>query len=185
MGDKQLEMATLAGGCFWCIEAIFEQMEGVESVVSGYTGGTVPNPSYEHVCTGTTGHAEAVQVTFDPDVISFRGLLEIFFVLHDPTTLNRQGPDMGTQYRSAVFYHSDRQKALAEEVMKETAKARVWDNPIVTQVQPAGDFYRAEDYHQGYYRKNSDLPYCRVIISPKVAKLRKSYFDKLKKRVSA
>ncbi len=179
MADDGKERATLAGGCFWCLEAVFDRVRGVEHVESGYTGGGVPHPSYELVCTGTTGHAEAVQVTFDPAVISFSELLEIFFVIHDPTTLNRQGPDSGTQYRSAVYYHSVEQRDDARRAIAALEAAGVWRNPIVTQIEPAAAWYPAEGYHQRYYEQNSSLPYCQVIISPKVAKLRKEFAHKL------
>ena len=175
------EVATLAGGCFWCVEAVFNDLQGVESAISGYSGGTVPAPSYEQVCTGTTGHAEAVQVTFDPAVISYRQLLEVFFSIHDPTTLNRQGNDVGTQYRSAIFYHSPEQKATAEEVIREFTAARMWGNPIVTEVTPFTAFYPAEDYHQRYFAHNPNQPYCRAVVAPKVAKFRKQYVARLKK----
>ncbi len=173
------ELATLAGGCFWCLEAVYEQLVGVEKVVSGYAGGTVSNPSYEQVCTGATGHAEVVQITFDPEVISFRDLLGVFFTVHDPTTLNRQGADVGSQYRSAIFYHSDEQKTIAQEVIGELEAARIWDDPIVTEVTPLADFYAAEDYHQGYFRKNPNQGYCQVVIAPKVAKFRQRYMNRL------
>ena len=173
------EIATLAGGCFWCLEAVYEQLVGVEKVVSGYAGGTVSNPSYQQVCTGSTGHAEVVQITFDPEVISFRDLLGVFFTVHDPTTLNRQGADVGSQYRSAIFYHSDEQKAIAQEVIGELEAARIWDDPIVTEVTPLADFYAAEDYHQGYFRKNPNQGYCQVVIAPKVAKFRQRYMNRL------
>lgn len=175
------EVATLAGGCFWCLEAVYEQLKGVEKVVSGYTGGQIPNPSYEQVCTGLTGHAEAVQVTFDPALITYRDLLEVFFTIHDPTTLNRQGADVGTQYRSAIFYHSPAQKALAEQVMAEISQAGIWDSPLVTELVPLDVFYPAEAYHQGYYRNNPSQPYCQVVIAPKVAKFRRKFFERLKK----
>jgi peptide-methionine (S)-S-oxide reductase len=175
------EVATLAGGCFWCVEAVFNELQGVESAISGYSGGTVPDPSYQQVCTGTTGHAEAVQVTFDPSVVSFRQLLEVFFTIHDPTTLNRQGNDVGTQYRSAIFYHSPEQKATAEEVIREFTAARMWGNPIVTEVTPFTAFYPAEDYHQRYFEHNPNQPYCRAVVAPKVAKFRKQYVARLKK----
>lgn len=174
------QTATLAGGCFWCLEAVYEQVRGVESVVSGYTGGTTPNPSYREVCSGRTGHAEAVQIAFDPDVVSYRQLLELFFTMHDPTTLNRQGPDAGTQYRSAVYHHDDEQRAVAQEVIADFAERKVWPNPIVTEVAPLGDFYEAEGYHQRYYRENPYAGYCQVVIAPKVAKLRKEHLDLLK-----
>lgn len=173
------DIATLAGGCFWCLEAVYEQLVGVEKVVSGYAGGTVSNPSYQQVCTGSTGHAEVVQITFDPEVISFRDLLGVFFTVHDPTTLNRQGADVGSQYRSAIFYHSDEQKTIAQEVIRELEAARIWDDPIVTEVTPLADFYAAEDYHQAYYRKNPNQGYCQVVIAPKVAKFRQRYMNRL------
>ena len=174
------EVATLAGGCFWCLEAVFQQLKGVEQVESGYAGGTVPNPSYEAVCTGTTGHAEVVQVTFDPDVISFRELLEVFFTIHDPTTLNRQGGDVGTQYRSAIFYHTPEQQQATEQVIAELAGQKLWDDPIVTEVTPFTTFYPAEEYHRDYYRRNPNQGYCRVVIAPKVAKARKLFLEKLR-----
>ncbi len=174
------EITTLAGGCFWCLEAVFEQLRGVERVVSGYSGGTVPNPTYEDVCSDATGHAEVVQITFDRSVISFRELLQIFFTVHDPTTLDRQGPDVGTQYRSAVFYHSPEQKATAEEVIRELAEPGVWNDPIVTEVTPLQAFYPAEDYHQRYFERNPNHPYCRLVVAPKAAKFRKQYLSRLK-----
>jgi peptide-methionine (S)-S-oxide reductase len=174
------QVATLAGGCFWCLEAVFEQLRGVTKVESGYSGGNVKNPSYEAVCTGTTGHAEVTQVTFDPDVISFHDLLEVFFSLHDPTTLNRQGGDVGTQYRSAIFYHDDEQRRVAETVIRELEAEHVFDDPIVTQVEPLKAFYPAEEYHRAYYRRNPNQGYCRAVIAPKVAKLRSKYLQKLK-----
>ena len=174
------EVATLAGGCFWCLEAVFEQLMGVQKVVSGYSGGRVANPSYSQVCTGMTGHAEVVQVTFDPNVITFRELLEIFFTIHDPTTLNRQGADVGPQYRSAIFYHSLEQKAVAEQVIQEINAVQIWDAPIVTEVAPFTAFYKAEEYHQEYFRRNPEQAYCRVVIAPKVAKFRAQYLAKLK-----
>jgi peptide-methionine (S)-S-oxide reductase len=174
------EVATLAGGCFWCLEAVFEQLRGVTKVVSGYTGGKVPNPSYQAVCSGATGHAEVTQITFDPAVISFRDLLDIFFTIHDPTTLNRQGADDGTQYRSAIFYHTAGQRSEAERIIKELEAAKLWDDPIVTEIVPLETFYPAEGYHQEYYRRNTNQPYCRAVIAPKVAKLRSKYFEKLK-----
>lgn len=177
------EVATLAGGCFWCLEAVFEQLRGVERVVSGYAGGDVPDPTYEQVCGGRTGHAEVVQVTFDPAVLSFRELIEVFFTIHDPTTLDRQGADVGSQYRSAVFYHSPEQRATAEAVIAELEAARVWDDPIVTEVVPLTTFYPGEAYHQQYYRRNPNQGYCRVVIAPKVAKLRSRYLTKLKEPV--
>jgi len=174
------EVVALAGGCFWCLEAIFNELNGVEQVTSGYSGGTVANPSYREVCRGTTGHAEAVQITFDPKVISFRELLEIFFSIHDPTTLNQQGADVGSQYRSAIFYHNDRQKLIAEQVIEELNVANIWDAPIVTEVTPFKSFYPAEDYHQKYFRRNGEHPYCLAVITPKVEKLRRLYHNKLK-----
>jgi peptide-methionine (S)-S-oxide reductase len=174
------EVATLGGGCFWCLEGVFEGLRGVERVVSGYAGGAVPNPSYHQVCTGTTGHAEVVQVTFDPSAVSFRDVLDVFFATHDPTTLNRQGPDAGTQYRSAVFYHSPEQKRVAEQHIAELNAAHVWDAPIVTEVVPFQAFYPAEDDHQEYFRRNPAQPYCQAVVAPKVAKFRKRFADKLK-----
>ena len=180
MNEHRTETATLAGGCFWCLEAVFERLKGVERVVSGYSGGRVPRPTYEQVSTGTTGHAECVQVTFDPAVLPYRELLRIFFAFHDPTTSNRQGPDEGTQYRSVIFWHDAGQQATAREVIAELTKEKVFDAPIVTEVAPFTVFYPAEGYHQGYYDRNQDQSYCRVVISPKVAKLRKLYADRLK-----
>ena len=178
---NQKEVITIGGGCFWCIEAILEPLKGVESAVSGYSGGKVANPSYEDVCSGNTGHAEVVQVTFDPKVISLHDLLMVFFTLHDPTTLNRQGADVGTQYRSVVFYRNEEQKAVTEQVIKEIEAAKVWNGKIVTEVTPFKEFYPAEKYHQEYYATNPNQGYCRVVIAPKVAKLRKQFLDKLKK----
>ena len=177
------QVATLAGGCFWCLEAVFEQLKGVTNVTSGYSGGHVPNPSYQAVCTGTTGHAEVVQVTFEADAISFRDLLEVFFTLHDPTTLDRQGGDSGTQYRSAIFYHDDDQRRLAEEVIRELEAEHVFDDAIVTRIEPLQAFYPAEEYHREYYRRNPNQPYCRAVIAPKVAKLRSKYLARLKQQV--
>lgn len=175
------EVATLAGGCFWCLEAVYDELKGVISVESGYAGGLVPNPTYKQVCSGNTGHAEVVQVTFDPTVVSFRDLLNIFFTIHDPTTLNRQGYDVGTQYRSAVFYHNQTQKEITEQVVADLTKSRVWDNPIVTEIVPFETFYKAEDYHQEYYVNNTNQPYCRAVITPKVAKFRQKFLAELKK----
>ncbi|HLJ68409.1 MAG TPA: peptide-methionine (S)-S-oxide reductase MsrA [Chloroflexota bacterium] len=175
-----LEVATLAGGCFWCLEAIYDGLRGVVSAESGYAGGHVPRPSYHQVCTGKTGHAEVVQVTFDPSELSYRDLLDVFFSIHDPTTLNRQGPDVGTQYRSAIFYHSPEQKATAEQVIKELQASGTWRDPIVTEVVPLDTFYPAEDYHQEYFANNENQPYCRVVVAPKVAKFRKQYQSRLK-----
>jgi peptide-methionine (S)-S-oxide reductase len=177
---QELETATLGGGCFWCLEAVYDELAGVTSVVSGYSGGQVRNPSYRQVCDGTTGHAEVVQVTFDPQVVSFEEILRVFFTVHDPTTLNRQGADVGTQYRSAIFYHSEAQKETAEATISQLTDAHIWPDPIVTEVTPAGTFYPAEDYHQEYYAHNSRQPYCQVVISPKLAKFRKSFAPQLK-----
>jgi peptide-methionine (S)-S-oxide reductase len=173
--DHNLEVATLGGGCFWCLEAVYQQLRGVKKVVSGYAGGSVPNPSYKQVCTGATGHAEVTQVSFDPGVIGYRELLEIFFTIHDPTTLNRQGADVGTQYRSVIFYHDDQQLKTAREVMAEIQAEGLYRDPLVTQVEPLPVFYPAEDYHQNYYQENSNQPYCQFVISPKVAKFRQQY----------
>jgi peptide-methionine (S)-S-oxide reductase len=173
------EIATLAGGCFWCLEAVYEQLKGVEKVVSGYMGGQVPNPTYNAVCGGRTGHAEVVQVTFDPAQVSYRELLEVFFTIHDPTTLNRQGGDVGTQYRSAVFTHGPEQEQTAREVIRDVEEEGIWENPIVTQVQPAPEFYPAEEYHQQYFRRNPGQGYCQVVIAPKVSKFRQKYLAKL------
>jgi len=180
MNEIKMEVATLAGGCFWCLEAVYDQLVGVLHVESGYAGGTVPQPSYEQVCTGRTGHAEVVQVTFDPAVIPFRDILEIFFDIHDPTTLNRQGADVGTQYRSAIFYHTAEQKIVAEQVIAELTSARRWPDPIVTEVTPLTTFYAAENYHQEYYQNHPAQPYCRAVITPKVNKFRRHFVAKLK-----
>ena len=174
------EVVTLGGGCFWCIEAVFEELNGVEQVESGYSGGRVDDPTYEQVCTGTTGHAEVVQVTFDPKTISLKEILEVFFTVHDPTTLNRQGADVGTQYRSVIFYRSQEQKDIAEQVIREIQKAKLWKAPIVTELVPFMAFYRAEEYHQEYYKKNPGQAYCRIVIEPKIKKFREHYKDKLK-----
>lgn len=179
MNPENTRTATLGGGCFWCLDAVYEQLRGIKGVTSGYTGGEVENPSYHQVCGGRTGHAEVVRIEFDPEQVSFRELLEIFFTIHDPTTLNRQGADSGTQYRSAIFYEDDEQKRVAEEVMEEISREGIWDNELVTQLEPLGDFYPGEDYHQGYYRKNPSQSYCRVIIQPKVAKFRKQFLERL------
>jgi len=178
---KQIQVATLGGGCFWCLEAVYEQLQGIEKVVSGYSGGTIPNPSYELVCTGTTGHVEVTQLTFDSNQITFREILEIFFTIHDPTTLNRQGADVGPQYRSVIFYHDEEQLKIAEEVITELEEGKIWKNPLVTEVAPFTVFYPAEDYHHGYYRKNPAQGYCRVVIAPKLSKFRTTYMNKLKK----
>ena len=175
------EVATLAGGCFWCLEAVFDGMKGVASVESGYMGGQVANPTYEQVCGGDTGHAEVVRVTFDPAVVSFKELLEVFFVTHDPTTLNRQGNDAGTQYRSAIFYHTPQQKADAVAVIAQLDAAKLWSGPIVTDLAPAAAFYMAEGYHQEYFARNPDQPYCQAVVAPKVAKFRKHFLANLKK----
>lgn len=173
-------VATLAGGCFWCLEAVYEQLQGVIQVESGYTGGTVADPSYKLVCTGTTGHAEAVRITYDPEVVSYRELLEVFFDIHDPTTLNRQGADVGTQYRSAIYVHDQEQKETAQAIIAELEASNKWSAPIVTEVTPASEFYVAEDYHQEYYRNNRQQPYCRAVVTPKVQKFQKLYLGKLK-----
>lgn len=178
--EQSKELATLAGGCFWCLEAVYKELRGVERVVSGYAGGHVERPSYRDVCDGTTGHAEVVQITFDPSLVSYKELLEVFFTIHDPTTLNRQGADAGTQYRSAVFYHSPEQRETAEQTIAEMEAARVWDSTIVTEVAPLDRFYPAEDYHQDYFEKNPSQPYCRAVVAPKVSKFRKLFLDRLK-----
>jgi peptide-methionine (S)-S-oxide reductase len=178
---KNLEVATLAGGCFWCLEAVFDELKGVESVESGYSGGHVQGPSYAQVCDGDTGHAEVVQVTFDPQVLSYKDLLTVFFTIHDPTTLNRQGNDVGTQYRSAIFYHDEAQKQVAETVIGEITAADLWDHPIVTELTLFDKFYMAEDYHQEYFKNNPFQGYCRAIIAPKVAKFRHKFAERLKK----
>lgn len=179
--DKnQMEIATLAGGCFWCLEAVFKQLRGVERVVSGYAGGSVPDPSYQQVCSGATGHAEVVQIRFDPRQISYRELLEVFFTIHDPTTLNRQGNDVGTQYRSAIFYHDEGQQAIAGQVIREIEASGMWGRPVVTQLSPFSDFFPAEEYHQDYFERNPLQPYCQVVIAPKVSKFRQKYLERLK-----
>ena len=174
------QVATLAGGCFWCLEAVFEQLRGVGKIMSGYSGGHTPNPTYQSVCTGATGHAEVVQVEFDSDEISYRDLLGVFFTLHDPTTLDRQGGDVGTQYRSAIFYHDEEQRRTAEDLVKELEAEHVFDDPIVTKIEPLVAFYPAEEYHREYYRRNPNQPYCRAVIAPKVAKLRTKFLQRLK-----
>jgi len=174
------EVATMAGGCFWCIESIFNEVDGIEKVISGYTGGKTINPSYSEVCSGATGHAEVVQLTFDPGRISFEQILRIFFSMHDPTTLNRQGADVGTQYRSAIFYHNEEQKVVAEQVIQELSSENVWDSPIVTEVVPFNKFYAAEDYHQKYFEENREQAYCQMVIAPKLAKFRKRYLEEVK-----
>lgn len=175
-------LATLAGGCFWCLEAVYNELRGVESVVSGYAGGHDLSPTYEAVCSGTTGHAEVVQIAYDPDMVSFQELLEVFFTIHDPTTLNRQGNDVGTQYRSAVYYHDEEQRLIAEEVIEEMTVAEVWDDPIVTEVTALDTFFEAEEYHQRYFEKNPFQPYCFVVVRPKISKFRKKFVSKLKKQ---
>jgi peptide-methionine (S)-S-oxide reductase len=180
--NANLQTATLAGGCFWCLEAVYDELKGVHSVESGYAGGHVDNPSYRAVCSGTTGHAEVVQVRFDPNVVSYRDLLNVFFTIHDPTTLNRQGADIGTQYRSAIFYHDEEQKRIAEEVIRDLNAQKIWDNPIVTEVTKFDKFYVAEDYHQEYFARNPYQPYCQVVVAPKVSKFRKHFIEMLKKQ---
>lgn len=175
-----IETTTLGGGCFWCLEAVYDQLKGVQAVESGYAGGHVQNPSYKAVCTGTTGHAEVVQVEFDNDVITFQDILNVFFTIHDPTTLNRQGNDIGTQYRSAIFYHSDEQKRIAEETIIALNEDGPWSDPIVTEVVPVANYFPAEDYHQEYFENNPNQGYCRVVIAPKVAKFRQKYLAQLK-----
>lgn len=180
METTQSAVATLGGGCFWCLDAAYRALRGVTAVQSGYSGGTVPDPSYERVCTGTTGHAEVVQITFDPAVISYRDLLDVFFTIHDPTTLDRQGADVGTQYRSVIFYHDAEQRATADRVIAELDAQHLWDAPIVTQVVPFEAFYPAESYHQDYFTRNANQPYCRVVIAPKIAKLRRQHLERLR-----
>ena len=175
------EVATLAGGCFWCLEAVFDELQGVESVESGYMGGKTPKPTYEDVCGGNTGHAEVVRVTFDPAILKYEDLLGVFFSIHDPTTLNRQGNDVGTQYRSAIFFHSPDQERLARSIVERLTREKLFSRPIVTEIAPASEFHIAEDYHQEYFENNGGQPYCRAVVAPKVAKFRKHYFDKLKK----
>ncbi|MSQ32244.1 MAG: peptide-methionine (S)-S-oxide reductase [Dehalococcoidia bacterium] len=179
--QQEREVATLAGGCFWCLEAVYELLKGVEKVQSGYSGGKIVNPTYEQVCSGRTGHAEVVQVTFDPKQHSYSDLLKVFFSIHDPTTLNSQGPDHGTQYRSAIYYHSAAQKEIAERTVVEINKAKLWPHPTVTEVTQFSAFYPAETYHGEYFRNNPEQGYCQVIIAPKVAKFRKAYLEKLKR----
>jgi len=178
--SNQSEVATFGAGCFWCVEAIFQHLEGVESVVSGYSGGDINNPTYEEVCSGSTGHAEVCQLTYDPSKITYTELLEVFWQIHDPTTLNRQGEDVGTQYRSVVFYHNAQQKILAEKYKKELDGSGAWNNPIVTEISPYKNFYRAEEYHQDYYKLNADNPYSTFVILPKMEKLKKVFSNKLK-----
>jgi peptide-methionine (S)-S-oxide reductase len=183
--NSNLQTATLAGGCFWCLEAVFDEVKGVQSVESGYAGGHVENPSYKAVCTGMTGHAEVVRITFDPEIVSYRDLLHVFFGIHDPTTLNRQGADVGTQYRSAIFYHDEEQKKIAEEVIAELETQKLFDRPIVTTLEKMDKFYIAEDYHQEYFANNPYQPYCMAVVAPKVSKFRKQYLDMLKKEQPA
>lgn len=180
--EQDLSMATLGGGCFWCLEAVYLELQGVDKVLSGYSGGDTVDPSYQEVCSGNTGHAEVVQIRYDPDAISYREILTVFFTIHDPTTLNRQGADVGTQYRSVIFYHNREQKEVSEQLIQELNNENIWPDPIVTEIAPFEKFYVAEDYHQEYYKYNSEQPYCRVVISPKVAKFRRTFSEKLKSR---
>lgn len=175
------EIATLAGGCFWCLEAVYDELKGVDSVESGYMGGNTANPSYKSVCSGNTGHAEAVRITFDPKVVSYRDLLNVFFVIHDPTTLNRQGNDQGTQYRSAIFTHSAEQQRVAREVIADLTAEKIYDDPIVTEVEPASTWYVAENYHQEYFQRNAEQPYCQFVVAPKLAKFRKKFLERVKR----
>ena len=176
----KLEKVTLAGGCFWCLEAMFKELKGVKSVLSGYAGGKIDDPTYQQISTGTTGYAEVIQIDFNPEIISFKEIIEIFFFIHDPTTLNRQGNDIGTQYRSAVFYHDSEQKQITEDLIKNLEKNTVYTDPIVTEINQYEKFYLAETYHQEYYKNNPDQQYCKIVISPKVSKFRKKYFERLK-----
>jgi peptide-methionine (S)-S-oxide reductase len=180
---KKLEVATLGGGCFWCTEALFTQLKGVENVQPGYSGGKTENPTYEQVCTGKTSHAETVQINFDPTVISYKEILQIFFSTHDPTTLNRQGPDVGTQYRSTILYHNEEQRRIAEEVIKEVTEEKAFEKPIVTQLEPLKIFYKAEDYHKDYFKRHHDQAYCSLLIAPKITKFQKLYLNKLKPQI--
>ncbi|RPD45949.1 peptide-methionine (S)-S-oxide reductase [Hymenobacter sediminis] len=180
-----MEQATFGAGCFWCVEAVFQDLNGVEKVVSGYTGGRIANPTYKEVCSGLTGHAEVAQITYDPSKITFKELLEVFWKTHDPTTLNRQGADVGTQYRSAIFYHNDEQKRLSEEYKKKLNDAHAFPNPVVTEIVPLGKFYAAENYHQNYYNQNSQQPYCQFVVKPKIDKVRQVFADKLKAEAKA
>jgi len=181
MSQNNKEIATLGSGCFWCTEAIFQELEGVEKVESGYMGGQTLNPTYKDICTGETGHAEVCQITFNPAIISFTDLLKVFWQVHNPTTLNRQGADVGTQYRSVVFYHSEKQKQIAEDIMTALDQSGAWDDPIVTEISAAEKFYKAENYHQNYFNQNKSQPYCSFVIKPKQEKFRKAFKDKLKK----
>lgn len=185
MVSQRIEVATLGGGCFWCTEAVFKRLAGVEKVEPGYSGGSVPNPTYEEVSAGKTGHAEVVQITFNPDMISFREILDVFFATHDPTTLNRQGPDTGPQYRSVIFYHTDEQKEVAEKVIEELKKSKAFKTPIVTQIEPFREFYEAEDYHRDYFERHPEQPYCQVVIAPKIDKLRKLFGAQLSEDFSS
>jgi peptide-methionine (S)-S-oxide reductase len=180
MSSQLRDTATLAGGCFWCIEAVFQLLDGVESVESGYCNGSTPNPTYKEVCSGTTGHAEACRITFDPSKVSYEEILQVFFASHDPTTLNRQGNDVGTQYRSAIFYHDASQKEIAEAYIRQLTEAKTWPDPIVTEVTQADTFHVAEDYHQNYYRENGSQPYCAFVVRPKVEKFKKQFQERLK-----
>jgi peptide-methionine (S)-S-oxide reductase len=182
MESRRVEIATLGGGCFWCLEAAFERLRGLDKVESGYAGGTAPKPTYRQVSSGGTGHAEVVQLHFEPEIISFRDLLNVFFTIHDPTTLNRQGADVGIQYRSIILFHSPEQRSTAEEVIAELEESGVWKDPIVTELDRFEAFYPAEEYHQGYYRRNREQPYCRIVIDPKIAKLRSAFLDRLEAR---
>jgi peptide-methionine (S)-S-oxide reductase len=182
MGERGMETAILAGGCFWCIEAVFQDLQGVGEVQSGYAGGSVPNPTYEEVCSGTTGHAEVVRIEFDPEVITFPEILEVFFAVHDPTTLNRQGADVGTQYRSAIFFHDEKQEAEAWEAIRAVEAEGVWDGKVVTEVTPVGSFFPAESYHDSYFSRNPQQPYCQAVINPKIAKFRSRFAHKLKSK---
>ncbi|WP_374173974.1 peptide-methionine (S)-S-oxide reductase MsrA [Flavobacterium tructae] len=180
--SSNLETITLGGGCYWCVEAVYENLDGVKSVVSGFSGGKVANPTYEEVCTGTTGHAEVVQITYDKNITDINEIFKVFFTVHDPTTLNRQGADVGTQYRSVIFYKNDEQKKAAESIIAELNKAKVYSSPIVTKIEPFRAFYKAEDYHQNYYANNKNQPYCKMVIQPKIEKFEKVFKDKLKKK---
>lgn len=180
--STNLQTATLAGGCFWCLEVVFDEVKGVQDVESGYAGGRTVNPSYRAVCNGDTGHAEVVQIHFDPGIVSYRDLLNVFFAIHDPTSLNRQGADVGTQYRSAIFYHNDDQKMVAEELIESLNSQKIWDKPIVTELSPLDKFYMAEDYHQEYFARNPYQPYCQAVVAPKLSKFRKHFLELLKKQ---
>jgi peptide-methionine (S)-S-oxide reductase len=177
--NKTKEKATLGGGCFWCLEAVFSNLEGVEKIESGYSGGKIDNPTYEQICSGSTGHAEVVQITFNTDLIAFQDILEVFFDIHDPTTLNRQGNDIGTQYRSVIFHHSEEQKEIAEGLIKKLESKKTWENPIVTEVSPLIEFFKAEKYHQNYFKLNASQPYCKIVIEPKIAKFKEKYSTRL------